>query len=462
MGSGSRVEKTGRKTAIVFLLSYLAIIFQFHLTQQPQLPAADALGYMRLADNLTHRGVLAIDAESNTPTPFYPPLYPLLLSGIAKLDATFASALVCVGSKDYSVEATDCPAQYGTAIYLQFALGALTLTIIWLAGALIFKSAAIATLAALFAWGTGRFGFYGGVFLTENLFLPLFVGASLCLVLAVREHSLKAYAAVGILIALTALTRPSGQYALFAIGLGLVIVGFIQLWRHRGAKLLIGAVVVFCAYVVTISPWLWRNQAEFGQAFLTEGYASFILVERVSYNEMTWREFGISFIYWLPWPGETLAKKYFDVRDYRRLSFDAEDSFYIRGIGEKKAELRRRFAHESDRMNYLLHEEVFGNLTKHSLVSVALAYRGIWIVKYWTLLAVPVLLYLLCRGLVRRRDPDLLVFALPAIFMLGLHAFVSVNVHRYNIILMPCLALASGWFVLKVWEWFQRNYRATT
>ena len=69
-----------RKTAIVFLLSYLAIVFQFHLTQQPQLPAADALGYMRLADNLTHRGVLAIDAESSKPTPFYPPLYPLLLS----------------------------------------------------------------------------------------------------------------------------------------------------------------------------------------------------------------------------------------------------------------------------------------------------------------------------------------------------------------------------------------------
>jgi len=461
MGLESRADRMSRKTAIVFLLSYLAIVFQFHLTQQPQLPAADALGYMRLADNLTHRGVLAIGAESSTPTPFYPPLYPLLLSGIAQFDAQFASALVCVGSKDYSFDTTDCPARYGTAIYFQFALGALTLTIIWLAGMVVFRSPLVAALAVLFAWGTGRFGFYGGVFLTENLFLPLFAGASLCLVLAVRRHSFYAYAAVGVFIALAALTRPSGQYALFAIVAGLLLAGCVQLWRLRVGRLLMGAFLVVCAYTVTISPWLWRNHSEFGRPFLTEGYASFILVERTAYNDMTWREFGVSFLYWLPWPGETLARKLFDAADYRRLSFDAPDSFYVLGISKEKQALRQRFEDESDRMRYLLHEEIIGNLGKHSLVSVALAYRGVWIVKYWTLLAVPVLFYLLYGGVFRGRDPDLLVFSLPAIFMLGLHAFVSVNVHRYNIILMPSLALASGWFILKVWLWFRSRYQST-
>ena len=109
-------------------------------------------------------------------------------------------------------------------------------------------------------------------------------------------------------------------------------------------------------------------------------------------------------------------------------------------------------------MHYLLHEEILGNLGKHSLVSVALAYRGVWIVKYWTLLAVPVLFYLLYGGTFRGRHRDLLVFSLPALFMLGLHAFVSVNVHRYNIILMPSLALATGWFALKVWVWYRRKF----
>ena len=462
MGLDSRADRMSRKTAIVFLLSYLAIVFQFHLTQQPQLPAADALGYMRLADNLTHRGVLAIDAESSKPTPFYPPLYPLLLSGIAQLDAQFASTMVCVGSKDFSVESSNCRAHYGTAIYVQLALGALTLTIIWFAGIVIFRSPAIAILALLFAWGTGRFGFYGGVFLTEIVFLPLFAGASLCLVLAVRRQSFLAYAAVGVLIGLAALTRPSGQYGLFAVAAGLIFAGFYQLWRLRVGKILIGAIVVICAYTATISPWIWRNHIEFGRPFLTEGYASFILVERIAYNEMTWREFGISFLYWLPWPGETLAKKLLSESDYRRLSFDAHDSFYVVGITKGKQALRERFANEADRMNHLLHEGIIGDFGKHTLVSVALAYRGIWIVKYWTLLAVPALLYLLYGGMFQGRDPDFLVFSLPGIFMLGLHAFVSVNVHRYNIILMPCLALASGWFVLKVWEWSQSNYRATT
>ena len=103
---------------------------------------------------------------------------------------------------------------------------------------------------------------------------------------------------------------------------------------------------------------------------------------------MTWREFCISFIYWLPWPGEALAKKLFHEADYRRLSFDAPDSFYVSGISKQKQALRQRFADEADRMHYLLHEGIIRN-GKHSLVSVALAYRGIWNVKYWTLWPCP-------------------------------------------------------------------------
>ena len=71
-------------------------------------------------------------------------------------------------------------------------------------------------------------------------------------------------------------------------------------------------------------------------------------------------------------------------------------------------------------MNHLLHEGIIGDFGRHTLVSVALAYRGIWIVKYWTLLAVPALLYLLYGGMPQGRDPDFLVFSLPGIFMLGL------------------------------------------
>jgi hypothetical protein len=455
---GSHPEKRGKHLAIVFLLSYLAIVFQFHLIQRPKLPTADALGYVRLADNLAHRGTLAIDAESRTPTPFFPPLYPLLLSGIAKLDAQFAGSLACIGAKEYSVESTSCPPRYGLALYIQFALGALTLTIIWLAGIVIFDSAMIGMIAAICAWATGRLSFYGGLFLTENLFLPLFVGASLLLVLAVRQDSRFAYAGTGILIALAALTRPSAQYCFFAIAMGLIGFGGFQYWRSRTKRLLGGAFILSCACVATLTPWLWRNHHEFGQPFLTDGYASFILVERTSYNDMTWREFGVSFIYWLPWPGEEIARKIFDESDFRRLSFDAEDSFYILGTGPKKQELGRRFKSEAERMEYLLQYEVLGNLGKHSLVSVALAYRGIWIVKYWTLLAVPVLLYLLYDGLFRGRNPSLVLFSLPALFMLGLHAFVSVNVHRYNLILMPSLALASAWIAHKVWEWLRSKF----
>ena len=97
---------------------------------------------------------------------------------------------------------------------------------------------------------------------------------------------------------------------------------------------------------------------------------------------MSWREFGIAFLYWLPWPGEDITKLLFEPPDYGRLSFDAADSLYLVGTGAKKQALKQLFENEADRMQFLLDEEVFGNFGKHALVKAAPAYRGIWIVKY--------------------------------------------------------------------------------
>ena len=54
-------------------------------------------------------------------------------------------------------------------------------------------------------------------------------------------------------------------------------------------QILAGCVDRRMRHTATISPWLWRNHSEFGRPLLTEGYASFILVERIAYNDMSWR-----------------------------------------------------------------------------------------------------------------------------------------------------------------------------
>ena len=451
LASRSNLRKVGYGF-VVFAVSYLCVAVQVSLTQPTIAPDADALGYVRLADNLTHRNVLAIAAESLDPTPFFPPLYPLFLSGIAHLDDTFATALRCFGARTYAVETSNCALEFGLAKYAQLGLAALTLSLIWFAGISIFRSVIVAGVGVACVLASGRLAFYANLLLTENLFIPAFAAASFALASAVRTQKPVYYFVAGIAIGLVALTRPSGQYCYFAVAFVLFFVGAFQFLRARSGCNLIAVCLLTVGYVSVISPWLVRNHQQFGAPFLTRGYASFILVERVAYNSMNWREFGVSFSFWLPGPGESLARKIFDENDYRRLTFEAEDSFYLKGTGRNKSELRRAFPEPKDQLNYLLREEVFGNWFKHSIVTIAMTYRGVWIVKYWTIIAVPALFALLIYGAVRRRHLDFLAFALPAVFMLLLQAAVSVSMHRYNIILLPSLALASGWFVQKLLE----------
>lgn len=442
----------------VFIFTYALMILQFHLTQTPELPVADALGYARLADNLLQRNTLAIGPESDEPTRFFPPLYPLLLATVAKVDGTFSNTLACVGSSVFLENTSRCSPELGSVVYLHLGLSAVSLTMIWYAGIAIFHNSLLAALAVLFAWASGRFSEYAALLLTENLFIPCFTAASLFLMLGIKQKRFVHFLFCGVAIGLAALTRPSAQYAAYAIIGTLVITGSFNFWRHRTNNHLTGSLLVVVAYLIVITPWLVRNNTLFNRAFLTDGYASFILVERVAYNDMTWREFGISFLYWLPWPGEQIAARLFAPEDYRRLKFDTPDSYYVRGVSRDKQALRAAYPTEAERLSHLIDAHVLGAPWKHMLITLALTYRGIWIVKYWTLFAVPAALFLLGRGLWRRRDGPFAVFILPALFMLGFHAFVSVNVHRYNLILIPGLALASGWLVLVV---AQRVTRAT-
>ena len=138
----------------------------------------------------------------------------------------------------------------------------------------------------------------------------------------------------------------------------------------------------------------------------------------------------------------------FEESEYRKLTFEAPDSYYMTGIGRDKTALRKSFETESDRLAYLYDTKILNRPFNHAAVTLILAYRGVWIVKYWTLIAVPALLFIVGRSLARRNRLDFVAFSLPALFMLFLHAAVSVNVHRYNLILIPGLALATSWLVL--------------
>ena len=416
------------------------------------MPAEDALGYVRLADNLVHRNTLAVAAVTTEPSPFFPPLYPGFLAAIAFVDERFRTLLACVGALEFNPIENTCVLEFGSAIYIHIGLSALTLTLIWISAFVIFRSTVVAAISVVFAWGTGRFSEVAVIFLTENIYLPCFAAASLMLLLAVRDNRFWQFIGCGVAIGLAALTRPSAQYASYAILFILVATGVSAYLSCKSTKVLVGTMLFVVAYCGTILPWMVRNHLQFDHMALTKGYASKILVERLSYNRMTWSEFAITPLYWLPGPGEALAKQLFDEVDYRRLGFSAEDSFYRTGVGRDRAELAGMFSNEADRMTHLLEDRLMNEPVKHILVTAALSYRGMWIVKYWSLVAAPTMLFLFARCFWNRSWREFAIFLLPGLFMLVFHATITSNVHRYNLKLIPGMALSCGWLVVRLFD----------
>ena len=192
---------------------------------------------------------------------------------------------------------------------------------------------------------------------------------------------------------------------------------------------------------IIIGPWILRNYYYYDFASVSVGYGSYILSERVAYNEMTWTEWAVSFIYWLPDFGDKLASALFSEEFYQRLNFESPTGFYLIGNTEFRNEIYSLGATEAERRAILLNDYIFQDLFKHIMVTFTMVCRGMWTGKYFGLVGfvflVPGILILRHRV----RFATLFAFAVPFYFMLGLNAFVSVSIPRYNMPMQMFYAL---------------------
>ncbi len=221
-----------------------------------------------------------------------------------------------------------------------------------------------------------------------------------------------------------------------------IFVGALTQVGSSRRQLMYGGAAFVCGYLVLASGWMARNFIQFGQPALTGNYAAYVLTDRLIYNRMTNTELGIAFIYWLPDFGGRLAEAWFPKESYIRLDDGDPGGFHM----QRPILWSETFAaagSEEEHLGYLLREEIIGQLGNHIAVTFALAWRGMFVSKYWSLVALLCFFPMLFMA-VRRRQFDYVVFALPPWFMLGLHALISANIPRYNLVLIPCLAIASA------------------
>ena len=385
------------------------------------------------------------------PNMFFPPLYPFFLSVLMHLDGTFASTVQCVLQWKFVTRETVCQPEYGIALWAQAVVASFTMFFVWATSWRLSRNKTIAWIAMGLALLSKVSFTYSNFFLTGTMTLALSAGFGWALVRAWQDRDIKSAIPCGIFFALLVMTRAGWDYALLVVVPVFIVIGILS-WSQQKWRGFLPLVVFVAVYAAVLSPWMMRNHSQFDTYALTKSYGALSLTHRLPYNHMRLDEWAAAFIYWLPSFGDNLSAKLFDKEHYERLDFGSPNGFYT----SERRFLSERYQQNGagrDLFTYYIEDEIIGNLAKHSMVSIAMVWRGMFVGKYWGLVAwifcLPLLIYALRKGW-----GALIVLSLPPIFNLGLASFVSVSIPRYNTPLIPLLAFSVAYIG---YNWYMKR-----
>ncbi len=424
------------------------ILFGLATLKPQNLAAYDQPLYLGIASDLQRTGTYTNGrwGETGKPGAYTAPLYPALVAAVASLDPALAEAAACVRGAPWTA-IPSCPGSLGLLVPLQVVLIAGTLLLVWRSTLAIGGPRSAAWVALLAAGlGTTEYAVYARTAMTEALSLPLAALSGLLLVLLVRRPRVSTAMGLGVTLGLLTLARPEYLYLTAMIGLAGLL---IAVWHRRLGLSMLGACVLAGA---TMAPWSLRNEALFGTAAPTSGYAGFILAQRVAYDAMTPGEWATQWLYALPGFGPAAARLVAPGSVARLGWQDRPDTFYMVGNTAMVRELAANAPNPADQVGYLLTNYVWPHPVRFSLVTLVMAWKSLWVRKYFSLVTVPFFAVMVWQA-VRRRDRLRLAFVLPGLFILALHAATTVATPRYSLMLVPAYAAAFG---LAAGPWLER------
>lgn len=402
----------------------------------------DAQVYFQTANSIAEHGVFSRgDAPGIRPDPemYLTPLYPGFLALAGMASDTVRAAIACQASG-----AGGCnPSDLTLVVILQSGLAILMLISIVYAAKQFFPVGPGVLIVTLLVLSTGVQARYAQRFITEPLAFVFVFGSLAMLAAALHRGQTRHWVLAGALAGLAALARPS--YQVLMVMLPFIALTWHLLGPHRslraGGK---AAALAGAAATLVILPWLVRNGVVMDRFAMSETYGGFALLSRTVYNDMTGTQVAAAFIEWFPFAGGRIAELLFPMSVLNELRMGHPDSLFA-AIGTVRGKVLAEVGDIRDLSSHVFEQRVLPNLWQHLLVTLPLAFRGMWVGPYVSLLAV---LLLLPAVAYLRRARMLLSFSLflsPLVVMLGAHAFASVNVVRYNDpLLLPFSILAAA------------------
>jgi 4-amino-4-deoxy-L-arabinose transferase-like glycosyltransferase len=410
--------------------------------------------YVTLAYDLDRYGVFSngpfgeVDDTATKPLPgmFFGPVYPALVAAVMKLDPRFAAAARCSveanrGHRDIATcDPYDLPMRLLNTLLLAIAVVAVAA-----AAELIFRQRAMfltAGLCALVALAFEASAF--SYVMTESVIFAIYSVFMLAVVLAWRSGRTRHFILGGVLLGLLCLTKPS-YLVLFPFVAALSFVYLYWLADPRRPHAL-GRVLAFSlAFGCIVGAWIARNVVSVGKFGFTEEYGAVVLIERFAYNDMTLREFFQAFPYCTPGLGEVVFDPVYGIDSMHRFTYHTDGSFFHVGRGRRDA-LVAQYGRLDPLIPGIIRDEMRNDWWRHLLVSIPLAWCGLWAGWLASLVLVPLFAWACVRS-VRTRQPLLLFYATPAVAMLGLDALIGNHYTRYNLILMGPYAVGAAWII---------------
>jgi 4-amino-4-deoxy-L-arabinose transferase-like glycosyltransferase len=457
LGFASRLPARIILALVAFALLSTAILSQ----PAKRLSDFDQSFYLTIAYDLDRYGVFSngvfdtIDSTQAMPAPgmFFVPLYPVLVLAAMKLDRRFATAAACsIESNHGHRDEATCDLYARPMLIIHALLLALGVLAVAMAGEMIFQSRAVFWLAGALA--TASLATEADIFsfvMTESLTFALYSLSTLAMVVAWKSGRARNFLLAGCVLGLLCLTRPS----FLVLAPVLVILTLFGAWLSGTPQKSAWAhVLTFAlAFSVVLGAWVTRNVVSVGKTALTEEYGSAVLIERFAYNDMTPREFAQAFPYCTPGLGDQAFDLIYGRDSMHRFVYHTTDSFFHVGRGRRDA-LVQEHGRLDPLIGGIVREEMQARWWRHLLVSIPLAWCGMWVGWLWALGLIPLFGWA-CMRAVRQRQPQLLFYAAPALVMLALHAAVANHYTRYNLPLIGPLAVGAAWIM---WTWIAARH----
>ena len=446
-----------------FVLLAIAIVAQ----PSRRLTDFDQSFYTTIAYDIERHGVFSsgifdgTDSTRDVPAPgmFFVPGYPVLVLAAMKADSRFGEAVRCSVEANHGLRDEATCEDYALPMHLVHAL-LLAIAVLAFASAaqLIFSSARVFWLAGTLA--TASFAAHAALLsfiMTESMTIALYALVMLSALLAWQTSQLRYFVVSGLLLGLLCLTRPS---FVVLCPILLVISLLSGMWlTPKPARQVFGAMLAFLlAFVAIVGPWIARNHLSVGKLGLTEEYASAVLIERFAYNYMTPREFIGLFAYCVPAIGDVAFDKESVTGPMHRFLYYAPDSIFHVGRNHRDALLEQHIRLDPI-ISGIAIEEMRTNWWRHLLVSIPIAWCGMWVGRFWALVTVPLFAAASIRA-ARKQRPYLLLYAAPALVMLGLHALLANESTRYNLALIGPFSAAAAWLMISTIDRARSRWQA--